>query len=122
MSADQLFHNRHQEAARRYLALCRQVEAALAEGKRVRLRWTDWEGLDREGWRRAFLKVLDRRINLKAGPLPRWRKLDEAYQVGLRRDQQRLHAWLQQRVRCYQFETDFARQRFGHLLPKRDDE
>lgn len=121
MDKDQLFHNRHWNAARCYLELCRNVQAALTEGRRVRLHWTDWEGLDREGWRQEFLMVLNRRINLKAGPPPLWRKLDPEYQTGLRRDQQRLHAWLQQRVRFYQFETDFCRTRFGHLLPERGD-
>lgn len=89
MSA-QLFHNRHREAARCYLELCRRVQAALAEGRRVRINGADPpEGYDREGWRRVFLESLDRRINLKAGPLPRWRKLDPQYQQSLWRHQQR---------------------------------
>ena len=41
MSAHQLFHNRYRDTARCYLEICRRVQAELAEGKRVRLHWTD---------------------------------------------------------------------------------
>jgi hypothetical protein len=116
---DSLFHNRYKAHARRYLEKCRRIQAALDEGKLIQL---DWAGpvLDRDGWRREFRALLDRRINLKAD-LPPWRKLSERYQTGLQHDQCTLYAIVNRRLRWYRFETLELNKRFAHLLVSWDE-
>lgn len=62
----------HYAYVHEYLTVCRWAFAATPGGRPVRLAWNG-PALDREGWRRAFRRALDRRITLKAGPEPAWR-------------------------------------------------
>lgn len=102
------------------LRFYRWAKAITAAGGRVRLSWAGSE-YDAEGWRHQFLLALDRRITLKAGPLPSWRKLSDLYQTELRRDSQRIRDNRQQRVALHQINTPELRRRFGHLISSRDD-
>jgi hypothetical protein len=71
-------------------------------------------------WQREKWSALDRRINLRGGAAPKWRRLDPMHQTELRRDQQAL-AKIRERIRVYQFATPEVRRRFGHLLSRYDD-
>ena len=73
-------------------------------------------GFDAEGWRRQFRRALDRRINLKAGPVPAWRKLGEIYQTELRRDADNIRRHHTHRLAIHQIMTPELRRRFGHLI------
>jgi hypothetical protein len=67
--------------------------------------------------RRDFRLALDRRINLRGG-MP---EANVPIDIGLVRDAYRLDDILKRRVRVYQFESELARKRFGHLLASHDD-
>ena len=69
------------------------------------------------GGKDAFWVLLDKRINLKAGPPPKWRRLSERYQASLIRDQRRLHERVRYRIVLYRFETPELNRRFAYLLP-----
>jgi hypothetical protein len=86
----------------------------------VRLEWGGRE-YDAEGWRRQFRKALDRRINLKAGPEPPWRKLDPDYQRQLERDCRAIRDNRQRRIALHQIATPELKRRFGHLISRWDD-
>jgi hypothetical protein len=103
-----------------YLAFRRLAETTIERGGRVQESWAGHE-LDAAGWQRACATALDRRINLKAGPPPPWRKLDEAYQTALLRDARAIQDRLTRRVRLYQLGTPELRARFSHLLASRED-
>lgn len=105
-----------------YLALIRKARAALAEGRLVRIRWTD-EPLDAEGFRREFVRALNRRIDLKVTNRPRGRRHGDDYQRGLIQDCMAARAAARRSgpVRVYQFNTELVRRRCGHLLSARDD-
>ena len=114
-----LFILTHANEARRYVRWCRACLVALDEGKRVRVDHCG-DALTREEWHAEFLKVLNKRINLKAGDRPSWRKLDPDYQTRLYRDSRRLRD-MARRVRVYQFETTEARSRYADRLSQYDD-
>lgn len=99
-----------------YLNLVRCDRQALAEGKRVRLHWTDHDGMDATQFRAEFLAALDKRISLKAGPSPSWRKLDSLYQTELSRDWQAIEEKIRRRVRLTYLGTPELRRRFAHLI------
>lgn len=103
-----------------YLPWVRSCFAATAAGHMVRTGWCN-PPLDEHGFRQDFREALHRRINLKAGPQPKWRNLDPESQTRLVRDRRRLVEIITMRVRHYSFETDIVRRQFGHLLAKRDD-
>ncbi len=96
-----------------YLALLKTAAQALAQGKRIRLRWNG-DAMDAEQWQRERIRALDRRIALKGGE-PAGRKYSQQYQVALFRDCQRVRQALS-RVRVYQFETPEIAARYKHLL------
>ncbi len=102
------------------LAFYRKAFAITAAGGTVRLSWAGRD-LDAAGWRKNFRDALDRRINLKMGPPPPWRKLDGLYQTNMERDARAIHAYRQQRVRFYHIATPELRKRFGHLMARHDD-
>lgn len=97
------------------LAAYRHAFATVRAGRSIRMDWA-CPGLDLAGFRRWFCDALDRRINLKVGDAPPWRKLGDDYQRALLRDQRRVREWFARRVIVRQFETDEARRRFGHIL------
>lgn len=97
------------------LALYRRAREITEAGGTVRLSWAGRD-YDAEGWRRQFRVALDRRINLKVGPLPPWRKLDSLYQTELRRDCRRIRDASQHRAALHQIMTPELRRRFGHLV------
>lgn len=103
-----------------YLTFCRWAFARTAAGHAVSLSWAGKE-LDAEGWRRAFRKALDRRINLKSAPEPCWRKLDDRYQVELARDCRAIRDHATKRVAVHQITTPELRRRFGHIVSRWDD-
>jgi hypothetical protein len=113
-------HLDYPEHGRAYLRWVKKILAALDAGQLVRINWSG-EPMNREQWRAEFLKVLNKRINLKAGPEPHWRKLDPDYQTRLMRDSRRLQDIARWRCRVYQFETEEARSRYGHRLARHDD-
>lgn len=96
---------------------------AFAETTAGRTIQIDWAGqpLDAAGWRREFQRALDRRINLKAGPPPPWRKLDDLYQTNLERDCRAIRDNRQQRIALHWLGTPELRERFGHLIEEYDD-
>jgi len=103
-----------------YLAAVRRAHAALAAGKRIRMWWGDWEGVDRAGFRKEFVAALHRRITRKVEPDPRGRKDSQEYRTGMLRDKYRLIDSAR-RIRIYEFETDDCRRRFGDRLATRDE-
>lgn len=103
-----------------YLTYCRAVLRATEDGKRVVRKYGD-EPISREQWRAEFLRALDHRINLKAGPYPRWRKLDDIYQTELQRDARRIRDCVTRRYALHQIMTPELRARFGHLISTVDD-
>lgn len=104
-----------------YLEICRRARAALDAGGRVRLRWNE-EPMDDAAWRRAFRDALDRRINLKAGTPPAWRKLDPSYQTELRRDARWINEWARsgRRLRppMNRWGTAEIQARYAHVLAR----
>lgn len=102
------------------LAFYRRAREITESGGAIRLSWAGRE-YDAEGWRRQFRVALDRRINLKAGPEPSWRKLDDQYQTELRRDCQRIRDHSQRRIALHQIITPELRRRFGHLVTPWND-
>ncbi len=96
-----------------YLALLKAAAQALAQGKKIRLRWND-DAMDAEQWQDERIRALDRRIALKGGE-PTGRKHSQQYQTALFRDCQRVRQALS-RVRVYQFETPEIAARYKHLL------
>ncbi len=96
-----------------YLALLKAAARALAQGKRIQLRWNG-DAMDAEEWQRERIRALDRRIALKGGE-PSGRKHSQQYQTALLRDCQRVRQALA-RVRVYQFETPEITARYKHLL------
>jgi hypothetical protein len=115
-----MFHNENKEVARKYLEWARKCLAAFDEGKKVQTSWSG-KALNREEWRAEFVDVLNKRINMKAGAQPNWRKLNGTYQMWLMRDSQRLKDMKFRRIRVYQFETQEARIRFSDRLSSRED-
>lgn len=84
----------------------------------------DWPGRDftLPEFERWWWSAMDRRINARAGiGAPRGRKDDPDWEIRAWRDSRRVRDILTTRLRVYQFETDEARRRFGHLLARRDD-
>ena len=59
-----------------YLTYCRAVLAATENGRSVVLEYGG-RPVDRAAFREQFRRALDHRINLKLGPYPSWRKLDD---------------------------------------------
>lgn len=66
--------------------------------------------------RAEMRRALDRRINPRGGN----ERADLEVSIGLVRDARRRDYIKQRRIRVYQFETDLCRQRFSHLLARRD--
>jgi len=74
------------------------------------------EAAERVAW------LVNTAICRKSGAFPpRGRKWTEEYQIGLRRDQNRLEDRRERRGSIYQFETPELTRRFGALLAERDD-
>ena len=99
------------------MSFYRSCFAALDRGQLVRIYWCN-EPLDREGFKREFIKALHARINHKT-PNIRPRKADSDYQISLMRDKYRLQD-IHKRIRVYQFETKQITKKFGHLLADRN--
>jgi hypothetical protein len=97
------------------LAFYRRAREITEAGGTIRLSWAGRD-YDAEGWRRQFRVALDRRINLKAGPEPQWRKLGDLYQTELRRDADNIRRHHTQRLAIQQIMTPELRRRFGHLI------
>lgn len=108
------------KVSKHYLAWVRQVRAALDSGVTVQTSW-DVMHRDPESFRAELWRAIDRRINLRAGPSPRWRKWSSDYHYAALRDSRRIQDRVLRRVRVYQFETVEARRRFGHLLSSQND-
>jgi hypothetical protein len=102
------------------LAFYRRAREITEAGGTIRLEWGG-RSYDAEGWHRQFRAALDRRINLKAGPPPEWRKLDDHYQVEMIRDCQAIRDNQQRRAALHQIITPELRRRFGHLISGWDD-
>jgi hypothetical protein len=102
------------------LAFYRQARQITEVGGRIRLSWAGRE-YDAASWREQFRKALDRRINLKAGPEPCWRKLDDLYQTELRRDADNIRRHRAQRLAIHQITTPELKRRFGHLISSWED-
>lgn len=107
------------DEARAYARWCKRCLAVLDAGRRVQIDRAR-ASRSREQWHAEFLQELHKRINQKAGPAPRWRKLDCDYQIRLYRDSRRLRD-IARRIRVYQFETDEARSRYADRLSRWDD-
>jgi hypothetical protein len=98
-----------------YLTWARRALNVARDGGTVRIRWaTEYQG---GAFIREFTAALHARINHKAGINPTGRKFTQDYQIGLRRDADRLRD-IARRVRVYQFETPELTRRFGHKLSK----
>jgi hypothetical protein len=106
----------HVDSYLRFIRLAREMTAL---GGAVQLFWSN-PALDAQAWIQEFRTALDKRINLKAGSPPRWRRLDPDYQAELRRDQLAYQRHILHRVRLRSVQTDIARKRLGHLI--HDDE
>jgi hypothetical protein len=102
------------------LAFYRRAREITEAGGTIRLEWGGRE-YDAESWRRQTWLALDRRINLKAGPEPQWRKLDDHYQIELRRDADNIRQHRTQRLALHWIGTPELRRRFGHLISRWDD-
>jgi hypothetical protein len=102
------------------LAFYRRAREITEPGGTIRLQWGG-RSYDAESWRRQFRVALDRRINLKAGAQPCWRKLDDRYQTELRRDADNIRRCLNHRMALHQIMTPELRGRFGHLISRWDD-
>lgn len=100
---------------REILTVYRWARAELTAGRTVHLAWNG-PTLDAEGYRRWFRRGLDHRINLKMGPYPTWRKLDDDYQRNLERDCRAIRDTVRHRAALHQLSTPELRRRFGHLL------
>lgn len=114
----------HYRDAGLMLRFYRWAFAETAAGRQIALsRAGQYEGrgYDAESWRREFRRALDERINLKAGPPPRWRKLGSVYQTELRRDCWAIRDNRQKRIALRQIITPDLRRRFGHLISRWDD-
>lgn len=107
-----------------YLRLCRWAFAETRAGRTIALSSADaymgWT-YTAETWRRAFWKALDRRINLKAGPEPAWRKLDDRYQTELERDCRAIREHATHHRAVHQLATPELRRRFGHIISGWED-
>lgn len=114
----------------KYLRLWRQVKAsvvtheAIREARRPILAYEWGVCLDAE----SFLRALQRRINARVGPEPRWRKLDPMFQRELERDvielrqcraDRRLRPW---GLNGRRWRTDLVQARYGHLIQFDPDE
>ena len=98
------------------LALYRHLFKGAKAGYLVRMKRLE-NPMNLERWRARFMLALNRRMN---GAEPPYRKLADQWQIGMRRDRDRLRD-IANRVRVYQFETAEARKRFGHLLSIYED-
>jgi hypothetical protein len=110
------------------LALLRYYKRFLASGKELCVdpedRWARYGCLhmSRGQARKRLRYLIDVAINRKAGiPDEPFRKCNETYQLWLRRDQQRLHDYLNRRIRCHGFESREVRKRFGHLIERYEE-
>lgn len=101
------------------LAFYRWARAETEAGRPIRLSWAG-RSYDADGWRRQFRLALDRRINLKVGPEPRWRKLDDRYQTEMERDCRAIRDKVQHRSSLHQITTPELRRRFAHLISRWD--
>ncbi len=101
------------------LRFYRQAKAITAAGGKIRLSWAGRE-YDAVTWREQFRVALDRRITLKAGPPPSWRKLGSIYQTELRRDADNIRRHRTHRLAIHQIITPELRRRFGHLISERE--
>lgn len=109
-------------AARVYLAWVREVRALLAAGTPVMTTWSGCPHRTPESFRAEFVAAVERRINDRAGGLPRGRKWDGDYAAAMRRDAGRIADRRERRVRIYQFETAEVRRRCAHLLSDRRED
>lgn len=114
----------HYRDAGLILRFYRWAFAETAAGRLIALSREDQyigRGFDAEGWRREFRRALDRRINLKAGSDPAWRKLDDLYQTELARDCRQIRDHATKRIAVHQIMTPELRRRFGHIITTRGD-
>lgn len=102
------------------LRFYRWAFAETTAGRRVQMSWCG-RSLDADGWRREFRRALDHRINLKTGPYPSWRKLDDNYQRNLERDARAIRDRAQRRAALHQLSTPELRRRFEHLISPWND-
>jgi hypothetical protein len=102
------------------LAFYRRAREITEAGGTVRLERFGRE-YDADDWRRQFRLALDRRITLKAGPEPAWRKLDDDYRRNLERDCRAIRDKVRRRVALHQLATPELRRRFGHLITPWED-
>jgi hypothetical protein len=107
----------HYDHVSEYLAFVRRAFAVTTQGGTVRTSWCGGE-LDAAAWRRSFRDALERRITLKGGAPPAWRRLDDQHQTDLQRDARDLERLLRHRIRpaWRRWRTREVQARFGHLL------
>lgn len=101
------------------LAFYREAFRRTSAGKTIQLEWGG-RAYDAQAWREQFRTALDRRINLKSGDPPNWRKLDDLYQTEQARDARNIRDHHERRLALHQIVTPELRQRFGHLISERD--
>ena len=105
------------ETARWYAAEWKKgIEHCKAGGK-VNVSGYGGQGLNLAEFKAYMLAALERRIEAKAGPAPKWRKLDPDYQWALWRDCQSVRDYVSKRIvrRGSGLETVEVRTHFPHV-------